>query len=409
MSAVCNVMPNGSLLVAVFGANGMAGTGTILNLAFATGSSAVGGVSPLQFENVSFFNAEGGLTLASHDGSVTVIAPVATPTPTPIAPNLESDLDEQVASSGLVTNEDITKVRRLVAGLSSPTMATNEFQRADASPAESKGDGYLDVSDIVQARRFATGDDLSTVAGGPTTAAAGRPHITLIPGESASVIKAGSIDTDAGSQVTIPIELSRRGDETAAGFTLKFDPAMLSDPQVNIGEGGQLNDTVLTVNRDHLDLGEISVVVDSNAPFTEAELVSITFNVLTGVPSGLTPITFTDALAPKSVADARGRLLPAVFEAGEIYVRASESSPISISGEVISPEGQGIRNVVVRAVDSYGSAHVVRTGSFGMFTFDGLLEGRSYTLTAVSKRFRFASKSVRMVGNIPNIVFVATQ
>lgn len=79
LSAICNVSPEGTLRVAVFGAGTMAGAGTILNLTFATNTvSPPANVSGLTFQNVKFYNGAGtALAYVAHDGQITVIAPTA--------------------------------------------------------------------------------------------------------------------------------------------------------------------------------------------------------------------------------------------------------------------------------------------------------------------------------------------
>jgi hypothetical protein len=84
LSAVCNVTPDGTFRVAVYGALPMTGAGTIINVTFATDTAAAtGNDSPLRFENVYFFNAAGAVVLRAHDGNVSLVAPVPTATPTP--------------------------------------------------------------------------------------------------------------------------------------------------------------------------------------------------------------------------------------------------------------------------------------------------------------------------------------
>ncbi len=78
LSAVCNVTPDGTLRVAVYGSGSIAGSGTLLNLTFTTGAAAVAGdVSSLIFENVFFFNGGGQVVSNSHNGLIILQAPAA--------------------------------------------------------------------------------------------------------------------------------------------------------------------------------------------------------------------------------------------------------------------------------------------------------------------------------------------
>ena len=69
----CNVQPDGTLRVAVSGANAMTGSGTVVNLTFRTESAAVpGNVSQLDLSAVSFYNNAGQISSSFSNGSVTL-------------------------------------------------------------------------------------------------------------------------------------------------------------------------------------------------------------------------------------------------------------------------------------------------------------------------------------------------
>jgi hypothetical protein len=78
MIATCNVVPAGTLRVAVYGAYPMVGRGPVLNIRFATAATAVGGSSStLDFENLYFFNEFGYVPTTPHNGRI-VLSPWGT-------------------------------------------------------------------------------------------------------------------------------------------------------------------------------------------------------------------------------------------------------------------------------------------------------------------------------------------
>lgn len=436
-TVVCNSAPDGSLRVSAFGTQPMTAAGAALDLTFTTDANAsTGGYSALQFESVAFFSSTGNIAVVSQDGSVTVTAVAATPTPTPaiepsptatptpvavssptptifstptpspVPTGLESDVDE---SLGVIAGGDVSRLRLFVAGVIDPAIENYEFQRADAAPAVSKGDGYLDVADIVQARRYALGTDMPSSMGGPIAPFPSRPVTTFAPGETPVVIGLGSTDADAGSQVTIPIEMIRRGDEVAASFTLNFDPSRLANPTLELGSGTEASETILTVNRRRVASGQLGIVLDSERPFTGKELASVTFDVIVDSPSGDSVISFSDNFVAQSTADDLGERLPTSYENGAIYIRSANTPTMSISGHVLTSDGPGLRNATVKLVDDRGTVQSVKTSSFGMYVFVGLFEGRMYTVGVVSKRFRFAPRSVQALAGLTAIDFVATE
>lgn len=86
-------------------------------------------------------------------------------------------------------------------------------------------------------------------------------------------------------------------------------------------------------------------------------------------------------------------------EAGEIYVIGQsgtieriEFNPVVISGRVTTPSGQGLRSAIVNLTDSQGGRRIATTGSAGIYEFDNVPAGRSYSITVSSKRYRFAPR-----------------
>lgn len=72
----------------------------------------------------------------------------------------------------------------------------------------------------------------------------------------------------------------------------------------------------------------------------------------------------------------------------------------SISGQVLTPDGRGIRNAEVVLLSSVGPHTYARTGSFGWYSFEGLLPGRGYTMNVGSGRFTFQTMQL----NVPLLI-----
>jgi hypothetical protein len=86
------------------------------------------------------------------------------------------------------------------------------------------------------------------------------------------------------------------------------------------------------------------------------------------------------------------------------------SSAVSIGGRVTSPSGQNLRNLVVNLIDGAGVKRTATTSSFGIYTFDNVNTGQTYTLTVSSKRYRFAPKdNVLVNAAISNLDFVGLE
>lgn len=82
---------------------------------------------------------------------------------------------------------------------------------------------------------------------------------------------------------------------------------------------------------------------------------------------------------------------------------------VSVSGRVLSANGNGIRNVIVTLTDTNGNILTTRTSSFGYFRFDEIPVGGTYIVSIVSKRFTFNPSSQILAVNekLSNVDFVA--
>lgn len=83
--------------------------------------------------------------------------------------------------------------------------------------------------------------------------------------------------------------------------------------------------------------------------------------------------------------------------------------PVMISGRVTTPGGQGLRNAVVSITDSLGVRRTATTSSFGVYSFADVLTRRSYFVGVSSKRYRFTTQTVDVVGALGNLDFAGQE
>ncbi len=81
----------------------------------------------------------------------------------------------------------------------------------------------------------------------------------------------------------------------------------------------------------------------------------------------------------------------------------------TVSGKVVTPDGRSLRNATVALTDSNGARQMATTGSFGLFTFESVALGHSYTVTVSSKRYRFAPRTIQVDENISNVELVGQE
>lgn len=88
---------------------------------------------------------------------------------------------------------------------------------------------------------------------------------------------------------------------------------------------------------------------------------------------------------------------------------AAPASDVTISGRVTSPSGIRIQNAIVILIDSSGTRRFATTSSLGIYTFNMVATGQSYTLTIDSKRYRFAPKFLDVNGSLTNVDFTGLE
>ena len=258
---------------------------------------------------------------------------VPPPTPTPTPQGLEGDVASRPNGDGFLLSNDVAVIRQIVVGVITPDPTTNEFQRADSAPRATSGDGILSSGDTIQTRRYVAGLDAPQPAGGPMVSSlpnfgGDRPDGGSLYGDTKPrTLRIVSASAAPGGKATVSIEMTGRGDELAASFTLQFDPTKLSNPRVELGPEVSPG-TVLTINSGSAAKGMLGILLDSNEPINRStwtpKLLTITFDVAQSAQAGPTSLTFSDTLARRSMADAEANSIVSTFEDGVVNI-----SPIS--------------------------------------------------------------------------------
>jgi N-acetylmuramoyl-L-alanine amidase len=250
-----------------------------------------------------------------------------------ITRGLESDVAPRSTGNGVLSASDAVQLCRFVAGLDTPTSGS-EFQRADTAPRDSRGNGALSAADCVQAQRDAAGLDAQRPAGGPTSATV-TDHIlpALRPWVQADVTRrmrmVGS-SVAAGQLSLIPVRLSATGDENAVGFSVYFDPAVVTIESVTKGSGA--GDATLLVNDLSAASGRIGVLLTlpTGAVWSAGarDLVILGVRVATGHTSPVA-LSFGDTPVFREVVDATATPLTTTFSGITITMAPAASLTVA--------------------------------------------------------------------------------
>lgn len=218
---------------------------------------------------------------------------------------------------------------RYVARLDYPTNAV-EFQRADSAPRSTYGDGILRATDWVQAGRYAFGLDSQTPAGGPTNETA----VTAPSPSATRLLTASGATLLPGETATVSVSIAAQGNENAVGFSVSFDPALVSLTGAALGTGA--GGATYYLNTNQLATGKIGFLMgwgigSTFSPGTK-ELLRLNF-MAAAATTGSFPATFVDTPVPREISDSLGLSLPVSFGAGDIVVYALPSLSITAAGE----------------------------------------------------------------------------
>lgn len=76
---------------------------------------------------------------------------------------------------------------------------------------------------------------------------------------------------------------------------------------------------------------------------------------------------------------------------------------VSISGRLLTANGNGIRNAIVQLIEEDGTVHMTRSGSFGYYQFEDVPAGQTAVISVASKRYTFVP-STQVVSITDNVV-----
>jgi hypothetical protein len=160
-----------------------------------------------------------------------------------------------------------------------------------------------------------------TNTAGSVTSTVAQLTVTLPP----ALVQVASGTSTADGTVTLPLNLVASGTENALGFTLNFDPTLLTYQGVVLGTG--TTGASLLPNANQAALGHLGVAISMPAGVTLAagtqQVVVVTFasQILTAATS--TSIGFGDAPVKRQLSDVSGNPLPANYSSGTVLLPAS--------------------------------------------------------------------------------------
>lgn len=266
----------------------------------------------------------------------------------------------------------------------------------------------MTAADVQQLSNYIAGLSQLQAAGGPLEpipATVLEQDSGVLPDETTlRAFRVAGATASAGERVIVSIELDSEGDEVVASFTLNFDPAILSNPIAEPGADSPAG-AILIPNTTAAARGALGILLDSGSAIADAgrtsRLITVTFDVNPDAATGPTHLEFSDAVIGRETANALAQPLATKYRDGTIYLVDRNSNRKSLSGRVMTADGQGIRNAEVVITGSGSAEPIVRvTAPSGYYHVENLDNGATYVISARAGRFRFA---------VPAMVFTLNQ
>jgi CSLREA domain-containing protein len=93
---------------------------------------------------------------------------------------------------------------------------------------------------------------------------------------------------------------------------------------------------------------------------------------------------------------------------GAFEFQEESSQFVQISGKVLKPNGRGLNNAIVTLTGD-GEALSVETDSHGNFSFDQVMSGKSYVISAESRQYNYAAQTLFVTEARDDVNFVPVQ
>ncbi len=116
--------------------------------------------------------------------------------------------------------------------------------------------------------------------------------------------------------------------------------------------------------------------------------------------------------APFSDASASVPFSPQATDQGAAFIfindpLAPTAASVSISGRVMTANGNGVRNAIVQLTDPHGVTRRASTGSFGYYRFDDVEAGQTYVIGVASKRYVFSPRTISVSDELTGLDLIA--
>ncbi len=134
-----------------------------------------------------------------------------------------------------------------------------------------------------------------------------------------------------GSTVTVPVSFYSEGNENALNFSLKFDPTLLSNPQVTLGSDtatGTVNVNTSQTAQGHVGV-QVALQQGQHFGTGAREVAKVTFAIKANPGVGATVVEFGDDPVVRGIVDASGNAVVGTYAAGNVIITPGLEGDVS--------------------------------------------------------------------------------
>lgn len=225
--------------------------------------------------------------------------------------------------NGTNTIIDWVQVGLFAAGLADIVYPSCEFNRADCAPRPCGGGTNITTTDWVQAGRYAAGLDplvsMYDCLPPENLASSGKTKSRGKSATTRAVVLTNSV-VPRGVTNWIPVTLDAQGDETALGFSFRFETNLLTFIDARLATG--LENATLLINTSKAPQGVVGILISKpvNTSFTTGSIafVELAFRGAMGPQTETTPLLFHAVPIEPEISNAEAQPLEADYRDGSV-------------------------------------------------------------------------------------------
>lgn len=329
----------GIVLILQAGTGLSAGSRDLVNVTFNVSANGAG-VAPISFGNQPVARLVGDKDLNDLTATTTFTNGTVTiggqPNPVPSI----SGLNPNSVAAGSIGFVLTVNGSNFVSGT---TVNWNGNARATTFVSATQVTANISAADIVTAGIINITVSNQSPGGGTSNTV----QLTITQQQTtARTLRVASSSGSPGSVVTVPIELVAQGDENAIGFSIAFDPVVLSNPMVMAGSDAA--NASLNANFSQSTQGRLGVLLALSAGqvFTAGvrQVVKVTFAISASANITTTQINFSDQPIAREISSVNAAILPVNYSGGALAITQGYEADVA-------PRPNGSNNGTVTVTD----------------------------------------------------------